>query len=511
MKALSCVVFVLLLSCVAVATLPEDILKSHFDGRSGDILIRNKQSNANLGSVSFINAQKFPEAKTAIPETEVADIITHFNGLSPFQPNRDRTNFPPANFFSKPKANVFFYVQNPSSFPLESLPNSQTFPLSRESYSSSASSLSQLTTLFSGVSPSVHGIVSDNFVDRTPNSPSSHVSHAYGSWTQGVSYSANLADLWTVNFQGKALVLSFSDSYLVSRALSAKPVVLENTISANYGYYLAKDKIATVYDNVNKLPINKEHIKTFYSNNAPCGLSFDDATDFNLIAEIAIPQLLIQALTVPGSEMARFTRDNIPDLFSFGFSSLKNFGAKHGLESDAMKCAVNSVDKSIAAVIAAVNQIYGQNVLAEVATINVQSAVEPVAVVKSTLKSLVEGNRTVGLLMPNVYLTQRLSADRLERIVDNLNKALENTGFEAVTMPEPHFEEHYVAYRLVEAKRAAANNTMTNAGLLHTCLWTGVGLGAALFGGAYFMFSIDASNDPELYKMDINQGITHKL
>lgn len=509
MKVLSSLLFVFLLSCVATAILPEDVLKSHFDGRSGDIIIRNKQSNSVLGSVSFINAQKFPTTN-AVSETEVADIITHFNGLSPFQANRDRTNFPPANFFSKPKANLFFYVQNPSSFPLESLPNSQTLPISRESYYSAQSSLSQLTTLVSGVSPSVHGIVSDDFVDRVRNYPSSHISHAYGSWTQGISYSANLADLWTLNFQGKSLVMSFSDSYQVSRALNAKPVVMENSVSGNYGFYLNKDNLGNIYDNnINKIPITKEHIKAFYSNSAPCGLSFDDATDFDLIAEIAIPQLLIQALTVPGSELAHYTRDEIPDLFSFGFSSLKKFGAKHGLTSDAMKCAVSSVDKSISAVLASVNEIYGEQVLAEVATVKVETTVEPAEALK-VLNNFVEID-TTSLSMPNIYLVQKLSEETIVILVEKLNKAMESKGFEAIAMPEPHFEEHFVAHKLVQEKRAASNDTMTNAGLLHTCLWTGIGLGVALLGGAYFMFSIDASNDPELYKYDINTGITGKI
>jgi len=517
-------VFLALLVVVASSTeLPRDILSSHHDGRSGDILLYSKQSNPVLGSVSFTNAQKFPSTEGSIPETSVADLITHFNGLAPFQPNRDRSSFPPSNFFSKPKANLFFYFQNPSSFPLSPLSNSQSFPLQRESSYSSDSTLSQLTTIYSGVSPSTHGIISDSFVDRTHKYASSSVSRAFDSWTLGVAYSANLADLWTLSFKGQSLVLSFSASKPVSRALNAKPIVLETSVSGNYGFYMssasktAEDNLESIYDNTNnKKPlINKEHIKAFLNGVAPCGLSFEDPIDFGLISELAVPMMLMQDLNAPGSEFAKYTTDEIPDLYSFGFTSLKAFGAKHGLTSANMQCAVSQVDKTISSVYQSLSAVYTgpDAVLTEVVSVNLETPpsdkLTVAGVVKSAFKGLVESNRTIVELLPHVYLNEVFSADKVQILTDRLNKALESKGLrgqvEAVQLEEPKFESHYQAYELVKERRAeTGNNTITNAGVLHTCLWTGVFLGVSILGGAYFMFGVDASSDPVLYQHDIN-------
>jgi len=274
--------------------------------------------------------------------------------------------------------------------------------------------------------------------------------------------------------------------------------------SANYGFYLNKDVFDSVYPSrMPKLLINKETVKATFVNGIPCGFDIENEVMFKLLAEIAFAEHSVNILTSPGSAFNSFITDSVPDLFSFGFS-LQKLENKFGKESQEMKCAVGLVDEAMKKLVTGLQSLYHNSVLVE--GVFVEHSPIPAStidVVKNALPAGLVKRSKVGELYPNVYLTEKVSEERKEKLASSLNKFLSPLSLEAEVMPEVQYLEIQNSYKLAETLRATTTNISETA-TFQIVLWTAIGLGIAAVAASLVMTTIDPSTDQLLYMHDVN-------
>jgi len=311
---------------------------------------------------------------------------------------------------------------------------------------------------------------------------------------------------------GKSLVLSVSGKKEIARAMSAKPFVLDDNSSGNYGFYLNEEGVfESVYPSKPaKMLVNKETVKAVFGEVIPCGFNLEDGVELNLVGEVAFARILVDSLVVPGSEFAKYLDDEVPDMYSVGFSGLKGIEKKYGKDSKEVKCAVGLVDEAMKKVVEGMKGVYGEGkVLVEGVFVDLGGGVEGnVNGVKSAVAGIeaVEMKDQIGELYPNVYLSGKISAERKEKLCLSLTTSLSGLSLQVEEMPEPLFAEMKNSYQLVEkARRDDSNSTiMTDMEVFQTVLWSSIGLGIAAVAGSYIMLTIDPSTDALLYTHDIN-------
>ena len=125
------------------------------------------------------NSVSFSNEELPLPDTSVADLISHLLGTPVMNPQTSRTSFPTSNIFQKDRANLLVVLESVGSGLIAILhvclyehldllaqipelkvlkQSGQKFKLNKSFYPEDA--VASLTTLFTGYGPSVHGVVS---------------------------------------------------------------------------------------------------------------------------------------------------------------------------------------------------------------------------------------------------------------------------------------------------------------------------------------------------------------
>jgi hypothetical protein len=480
--------------------MPKDVSNSFFAGRSGDIVIHDKKTSNSLGFAVFYNHK---DISSQIQETEVGDIISHLMGTTPLNSQRSRAHFPKTDFFNKPKANLLFFLNSNHVGQLKTFSEETQTPILRETYP--AQTVPNLVSMLSGRTPSSHGIIANQWKDAA----SSSLIEANSEWDSAGSFSSNLQDIFTLTFGGRSLVISAAGARDIARSLSAKPYTLPAK-SNNYGVYLKHGKNATsVYAKGNgKFSITYEQISEIFGGETvqgdKCSLSMNKEAEFGLLAEVAFVEYVVRMLNAD-HEINALTVDDVPDMFSFGFTGLNKIEATYGADSAEMKCALDLVDSTMSKAIEGIKSVYG-NILTEALVVSPDGdkiSTEVIDKLKEAVPAGLIERSNIRKFYPNLYLTESIPAAKKERLCASISNALADLHMEAVCMPEPAFAMDAESMKVLQSTRATTNET-SEAAIFQIVLWSSVGLIGATAFGSYFMFTIDPSTDTLLYSHDIN-------
>jgi hypothetical protein len=367
----------LLVLCLtsAFAELPPSV--GYYAGRSADIIIQSESATVQDSVIFFKGDQLRTTELKQVEDAQFADMFAHVMGTQPFHVDADRNGFPSTSLFNKPKAAAVVVVESVGSEILSKYPtlallqNAHISALTTQSTPSNTHTL--LANLATGTTPSKHGIVGASW--RRPVS-GEYVS-AYS--PSGLSFSANIADILLQETNGLSLVVSASASQSFASALGAHPeLVAENLGWRAHAYALSE---SGAFESRYADPSVDQVLQV-----AESGISTDDVTvrvgntdvtfrpsvnyaDFELFAEIAFVNNLISKLQ-SDAVLSVQVKDNVPDLYSFVFSSLKGIQTRYGADSATFAAALNLVDKTADTFLTALNALYDNRVAVTIAALN---------------------------------------------------------------------------------------------------------------------------------------------
>jgi len=503
-----------LVACVLAvcAQLPASVNNGFFEGRSGDLLLKPNTVKDDSYLV-FLGDNKVvvPKKELNLPETRVADLLSHLMGTAPLTPNVDRADFPKKGFFNNPKANLMFVLDSTmpgSELVLKHKIESEAYP---------DDSLAALTSILTGATPSQHGIIAEAWLDREKGDKVT----AFESWapSQSGSRSATLQDIFGLAFGGRSLTLSFSSKLQMARALSAKPFLLK-TSSPNHGFFWSGKGFDSVYAEKSEFSANSQQLMEVLTRlqNAPVALNkertalvvegTEGQTELTLTAEevmkfaaeVAYSLHLVELLSA-NDKLSALVSDDVPDFFTIGFSTLKDLQSKYGKASAEMKAVSVVVNYVMSTVVSKLSALYQGRLLAEaiflgsneeVASANQQQLLEKT---RSTLVSQLADEEHLADYYPSVYLNEELSLEQKDEACSFLRQVLDAASVEVFCLPHPsHFR----------SLRADSNNTgdgtvQNNMETFHIVLWTSIVLILTTFFAAVVMFTIDASKDTMIY------------
>jgi hypothetical protein len=366
----------LLALCLASAiALPASL--GYFAGRSADIIIQSEDYSVQ-DSIIFLKGDQFSTTTlNELEDTRFADLFAHVMGTQPFHIDADRTGFPTSSLFNKPKASAIVVIDSVGAEILRKYP---TLSLLQNGHAASvstksvpANTLTLLANLATGASPSSHGIVGETW--RRP--VTGELVNAYD--YNGLPFSANIADILLQETNGLSLVVSASGSTSFGSALAAHPeLTSENLGWRAHAYGLNNNAFESRYEDPScdqVFALSAVELEAMVKDvtvsvgNKQITFSAKSSEDFALLAELAFVRHIMNKLN-SDSALSASVKDNIPDLYSFVFSSLKGIQKRYGAHSDELAAALGLVDKSTEALLATLNALYDGRVATAVAALN---------------------------------------------------------------------------------------------------------------------------------------------
>jgi len=501
---------VLVFAFAVAAQLPTDVTNGYFEGRSGDLLIK-KDVPSEESFMMFLNEKStglpVPKHEMTLFETQVADLLSYLVGTAPLNPQADRTQFPKKGFFSNPKANVLFVFDSTDTAPEMGLKHK----IASEAYPDET--ITALTSIVTGATPSQHGIIGDAWLARG----SGETISAYESWnpSRSGSRSVTIQDVFGLAYGGRSLVLSFSSKLPIARALSAKPFLLKPT-SPNYGFFWNGKGFDSVYYDKAKYTATSAELFAILAQLQDSPLVLDSESnslvvnvdgqqvslDLNapevvaVVAEVSYALHLMNLLST-AEELRALVSDEVPDFFSFGFSSIKDLRNKYGRSSSQLRAVSVLVDYAVSTVVEKLNTLYQGKLLAEAVYLSsketpVSTTQQIVAKTRATLVSQLAGEEHLGEVYPEVYLRTDIAPEQKEEACSFLQQVLSPADVEVYCLPHPsHFR----------SLRADTTNSTSDddVAIFQVVVWTSVVLILGTIWAAAVMFTIDPSKDSMLY------------
>lgn len=419
----------LLLLCLCLSsTLAVPATSSLYMGRSSDILI---ESETQQDSVIFFKGEQIGTTQIhKLEDTRFADLFAHVMGTQSFHVDADRTGFPTTSLFNKPRAALIVTLESVGSEILRKSPalsctqNSQVSSISTSS--SPANPQTILANLVTGTTPSKHGIVGSSW--RKPGT--GLLVNAYDE--NGASFSANIADILLQETQGKSLVVSASSSSSFSSALGAHPELVADNIGWRaHAYSLNNGAFSTRYSDPScdqVLALSAEELSALLSDvviSSDVTFSAKNSEDMALLAELAFVRNLISKLS--SSSLEASVKDNMPDLYSFAFASLKGIETKYGKDSKTYAAALSLVDKTVSSLISALNQQYDNRVAIAIMAINARDVSSEALKerVFNKVSSLLHNKEDFSLHYPALYVrTYEFSGHARDVLCSSLQKSV---------------------------------------------------------------------------------------
>jgi len=510
MRATTLVLLLSLFFFLAVSSHANVVSNGYFNGRSAKHVVAPKNVE-NLKSDSFLVLKSTNAYKAStIKDTDVADLLSHImstGALNGVSGDHDRSAYPAVDVFAPAQANLFVTVDYLGAESAQSELKSvgQSIEVTKTSYPMSP--ISFLTTLATGTTPAVHGIVSSFWKEFDD------VYTAYSS--EGQSMIGNFADFLSQNTQGKSAVISISADEQQSIALCSHQLnVAREPLSNNFCYtwdstsnnvksisspseklsLLTRQQIwlaLTQKDStLNKIlasagisvvvagDVTRSRL-SLVSNGVASEFELSTQEDVAFSAEISMVADLIARLRLGAYNS--LIQDSAQDHFSVAISTLRTVAVKYGEDSTHFAVAVKAVDAVIKTLIQEIEKAYNNKVITEVVFMGKQTLELP-----SSLKTIVEAH----------YLPQIVpfSTKTEEEAVQAVEKALENTQFEVV-------EQDVSEITYFRAKRAAESSspidllTITPSQLasFQICLWIPILLTIIVLAITITMISMGSS------------------
>jgi len=337
---------------------------------------------------------------------------------------------------------------------------------------------------------------------------------AYGS--QGMPLAASLADVFAQEWYGRALVLSASGSRALASSFAVHPELLSTTGADHWNAHAYALNVqegeegeseglafASAYDVSpceQVFALRAEELAA--SVGEVEGVYFNVTEHFTLFAELAFINNLISKL-----KSHPLVSDNVPDMYTFVFSGLKEIQQKYGAHSTTFLAALSLVEPAASKLITALNELYAARVATAIVSLNPR-AYDPASPSARALKETVY-NKVARLLYdpddfethyPALYVhNNELVGYARELMCSNLQKAVDRQAI--VTCPS------IGSYPFLAANDTSnTTNTTTNDTATVVAFWLNffVTLVIALFvlWGVYCLtyVGIDASKDSLLYR-----------
>jgi hypothetical protein len=285
--------------------------------------------------------------------------------------------------FNKPKAAVIIVVDSVGADILNKYPalsllqDAHATTLTTQSALSNAHAL--LASLATGATPSEHGIVG-----ATWHSASSYGALVTAYDENGLPLVANIADILLQESHGVSLVVSASASPIFASALAAHPHLVEENLGwrAHAYSFSTESGFASRYADPSCDPLLALSPAELAVLLADVSVAVGDVevtfttktkVDLDLLAELAFVNNLIAKLR-DHSELSKLVKDDIPDLYSFVFSSLKGIQEYYGLQSAAFSAALSLVDAATHSLTCTLDRLYDGRVATAVVALNARDA-----------------------------------------------------------------------------------------------------------------------------------------
>jgi len=491
---------------------------AYYEGRSGNIILQPE--NVQEGSFLMLNSPFDGEdtQNLAIPETSIADLVSHFVGGPVVSSEASRNllsdsslNIP--SVFNKAKANLMFVLNDAEELPqLKSTQSGRRMDITRLSYPQDFTA--SLATLSTGASPSTHGIVADSWTNNYEEIKP----------TQTGAIVDNLYDVMSRGFGSHSLLFSVSADQQTAW-ITAPHFENPAQTSHNHAYYFNAEK-GTVQNmgNSQGLALTRSNIIDNFRRRMSTieGLSFQggqmtaniqgvqatfDPTrkaDLQFYAEVEMVYSVLDQLN--SDSFAHLVSDEVPDFFTFSFVSLRSLALKYGRTGANYKAAQYILDEVVSQATASFQKMYAGKLVVETVFAKLPSSMELAldsktmdSVYDSVRKSL-DGSKTSFMNhYPTIYLRDGVNSE-------TLCSELKGSVTMKVNCPEPL---DFVSFDDWVIRETATNGTtgFTSTEAYQITLWSSIILVVALILTLCALFNMDVGNDSMLYRGGGGKGV----
>jgi len=374
----SSVILFLVLAVTFVALAKSEI--KYFENRSGDIIL---QSSNVQNSLLFLKGNVFGDHEiNNIDDTQISNLISHVMGLLPLNANNNRKNFPSVPLFNKPKLNILFTVDGVAK---DDLVNTQFLGLNNmiqvEKTFFPLDNVAESTTIATGVTPDVHGIVSSAWVSPVDGLKVQAFNH------NAQTLSANMADVLSQTFGGRSMIISASSDFKLASVHAVHKSLSKELAKGNhFGLFLGNKGFSSIYHRDTALDLANKNIETVLYTNAfkqfvlasCCKASmsngiftivngkqetikfdFDKKVDRALLSELAFLYKLVDSIQ-HDAHFNKLALDAIPDMLSYSFASLAKIRAVYGADSLEFVAALKMIDNAMQNTNTILSSVYGE-------------------------------------------------------------------------------------------------------------------------------------------------------
>eukprot|EP01119_Soliformovum_irregulare_P001350 TRINITY_DN11076_c0_g1_i1.p1 TRINITY_DN11076_c0_g1~~TRINITY_DN11076_c0_g1_i1.p1 ORF type:complete len:516 (-),score=152.70 TRINITY_DN11076_c0_g1_i1:103-1650(-) len=486
---------------------------AYFEGRSGDIILQPKNLQPTQeGSYMMVNTPFGQQTdEISIEETSIADFISHLVGGPVVSSDASRDLLQSNSVFNKAKANLMFVLNDAEELPhLKSAQSGRRMDITRMSYPQDFTA--SLATISTGSIPSAHGIVADswtsNYVDVNPMQTGAIVE--------------NLYDTMSRAFESKSLLYSVSSDQQTTW-INAPHFETNTQISHNHAYYFDGQKgrvmnlgrsqgldltRAKILENLPRRFSSIEGV-TMNGNQLVANIQNVEATfdaskkaDMQFLTEIEMTYSVVDQLNTDA--FAHLVADEIPDLYTFTYASLRSLSEKYGRSGPNYIAAQYILDEVVSDVTARFQQMYAGKLSIETLvqkssiSMDMQMDTKTMNLVYERVEKYLDGTKNqFKMHYPQIYV-------RSDVDTDTVCNQLTDLPFD-VQCPEPRPFASFDDFLIYQSENNGTNNGTVNpdfgaAESFQITLWSSIILVVALILTLCAMANMDIGNDSMLYR-----------
>eukprot|EP01132_Coremiostelium_polycephalum_P002153 gene2153-2652_t len=435
---------------VARSEIMKDNIK-YFGQRTGDIVLHSLDKQ---NSLLFLKGDVFKGTKiTQIQDTQISNLISHVMGLLPMNDDSvDRSQYPNVSIFNKPKLNLQFTIDSfdqPSDLNKIKFLSSEGIKINTDYFP--MDSVSEMTTIATGATPNVHGIIGSNWF-----TPIGERVEAFTLKTQ--SLLANVADVLSQSFGGRSLVISLSSSNKIASANAVHPNIhawkaphfnihtSKSTGSLVSGYFnpsqikeadqlfLSHNKIESIIYTKEfskfalpsgwKLSLHSGIVSVSDNQGKSVNFSLDKLQDIAFLSEL-VGLFNTVKLMKTDAYFNKLTQDASPDFVSIAFSSVSGLAA----ESDKYQSVLALINHAMEQTYSTLSGIYGGRVACQVIAMAPQQSIEPT--LRSKISNIVGEHVHQESSLPHIYIKSKSlihSSDLCTQVKDAVGASHPNTA-----------------------------------------------------------------------------------
>ncbi|EFA84187.1 hypothetical protein PPL_03262 [Heterostelium album PN500] len=462
-------IYILLLA-ITLSVVKSEI--EFFTRRSADIIIESPTFNQN--SLLYLKGNVFNSASLSnLKDTQISALISHVMGTLPMG-DSDREGFPTISLFNKPKLNLLLAMDSVAATDLEKMKFVSGDAITIEKSYYPMDSVAEMATIFSGVTPAVHGVVGSHW-----ETPSGERMNAYQK--KGISLAANLADVITETYNGKSLIISASSKAGLAGSTAVHQQVAKKIPAGNYhAVYNGAYTMQSIYANNNyddefKLDLNDvERIlysKEFKQFILPSGWAVSRAQDkltftkgsqsieIDIDVEIVFLTELASLFNIVKQVSGKnafdgAVADSVPDMISFSFGAISSIDRSSAF----YPLALQLVDQAMSSAYQQLSGLYGGRVACEIVVLPPAAAATDSKLMEQVVD--IVGDHVIGTpALPSIYLKYTSKTQR-DDLCAQLQESLESADYKVFCVP--HQIEMINVGNASSSSEGTSNNTMAD-------------------------------------------------